>query len=476
MHRRAVQAAYKRPPVKAFTDACEAPHAMWANAIPLRPAVVSDRDGHKWSGTERTYNHPAEKSAAELSFSDINGMYCVGNDALQDYFAEGVPGKVMQTFVPGHPRGFLYRRESHLLNSFIQKAQHWKMKRDVLGTLTNGRPGFIFDGETGTGKSALMAQAVHFARSRGICTVFVPNARDWTHGEFVWPNVLLPGFWDVPDAGRNFLMYTARSNKSAFQDWKLRVTPPMPVEKGESTPTTLLELCQWGYNAPAPSSVDRQSVALKYVMDEFVAEQDKTLLFVVDGMNLFAHETHFRFPHPDFYRKLHSLASTDVDMQPQELARIPAARLGFVRSLNRMMLSDDKNKFFVGATTRDFKPFDGVAGFPMVEQDKFKTALDEYAPFDAARDSILHPMKLNNFDEYEYRSYLRFLVNSGELAGLGWGPMWHYSSDFERKLYKIDILSQRNPQRVIDHYHQELVWKMEYSRVRQKQKLTQSQK
>ncbi|EPY31765.1 hypothetical protein STCU_03260 [Strigomonas culicis] len=49
--------------------------------------------------------------------------------------------------------------------------------------------------------------------------------------------------------------------------------------------------------------------------------------------------------------------------------------------------------------------------------------------------------------------------------------MWHYSSDFERKLYKIGFMSERNPQRVIDHYHQEMVWRYEYKRTRQKQYL-----
>jgi len=472
---------YKRPPVKSYTEACEAPRAMWDNgAIPLRKAFTVSPDGTKFLEDVKTYSHPPETPPTELGFDRVNGMYCMGNDELVARFQEGVPGRTAQLFPPGHPRGFLYRKQSHLLNTLIAKLPYWSKakggKAEAISALTAGRPGLIFDGPTGTGKSALMMQAAHFARSRGIVTLFVPNAKDWTHGEWAWPSTILPGFWDAPDASRSLLAYFARSERAALKEWPLRKTPELPCESGEEQPKTLFDLCMWGSSAPAPSSVDRQSVAIKLLMDEIMAEKDRPVAIVVDGMNLFSGDTHFRLPHPDFLRTLTALdASTDVDLYPQELPRIPAARFTFVRALNAMMLDPSPNRLFITATTRDFKPFDGgVSGFTDPETDQHTNSLDEYAPFHPEKDTVLHPMAVDNFDEYEYRSFLRFLVNSGELAGLGWGPLWHYSSSFERKLYKIEFLSQRNPQRVIDHYHQELTWVHEYERVRQKQNKTQA--
>lgn len=476
--------AYVRPPIKTYTDACEAPQAFWAGAIPLRK--VPGPNGAPVM--QRTYSHPPEVAPSTLQFRDINSMYCIGNDQLASTFAEGIGGKVSQLMVPGHPRGFLFRRQSYLLNQYIDKLSKASVAGintmwPVLQSLTGNRPGFIVDGDTGTGKSALMAQAVHFARSRdNFLTVYIPNAKDWTHGEWCWPSVLVPGFWDAPDAARNFLGYFARSQANQLRNWPLKVTPKdLPVESGqnEQPPTTLYELCEWGagHRVGAPANVDRQSVALKFLLDELLAETTKPILFVVDGMNLLSMDTHYRFPHPDFWASKKS-TDTDIDLHPQELPRIPAARLSLMRGLNKMMLDSlsalpsGKNKFFITSTTRDNQPFDGgVSGFPHVEHNPHARTLDEYAPFHPEKDTVLHPLAVGNFDEYEYRSFLRFLINSGELAGLGWGPMWHFSSSFERKLHKIEFLSNRNPQRVVDHYHAEITWLWEYERVRQKQGL-----
>lgn len=462
---------YVRPPVTSYTDACEAPPAMWHGAIPLRTTVRNNA-----RVVEKTYQHPREAKPSDLGFQAVNTMYCIGNDDLVATFPEGLGGKVMQMMPPGHPRGFLYRKESHLLNLFVEKFAMWESKQTVLKTLTDNRPGFIVDGPTGCGKSALLCQAVHMARSRQIVTLYVPNAKDWTHGEWCWPSTILPGFFDAPDASRSFLQYFAKANKAILSKWTLRKTPSdLPIEKTESQPKTLFDLCEWGYIAAAPASIDRQSVAIKFLFDELEAEKKLPILFVIDGMNLFSHETHFRYPHPDFLRTIASYqdGATDVDLYPQELPRIPASRLSFVRGLNHILLNHgaNPNKYFITSTTRDFKPFDGVSGFADVVTDRHANSLDEYAPYHPEKDSNLFPMHLKDFNDYEYRSFLRFLINSGELAGFGWGPMWHYSSSFERKLYKIDFLSGRNPQRVIDHYHQEMVWRYEFQRLRQKQYL-----
>lgn len=465
-----VQQYVRRTP-RSYTEACEAPVHMWNGAIPLKQYQIR-KNGVITRAVKKTYEHPREIGATQLCFNDIDSMYCLGNDELMHFFPEGLGGKVMQLMPPGHPRGFLYRKESHLLNCYIDKLQYWKSKKSAIQALTNKKPGFIFDGPTGCGKSALLCQAVHFSRSRGLPTLYIPNAKDWTHGEWCWPSTILPGFFDAPDAGRSFLKSFGVANKAILKKWPLTCTPKdLPVEHGEMQPKCLYDLCEWGHRAAAPASIDRQSVCLKFLFDEIQSEKEKPIVIVVDGWNLFSHNTHFRFPHPDFFRNLSSFSEgqSDIDLFPQELPRIPSARLSIVRGLNKIILSEEVNKFFITCTTRDFKPFDGISGFPDVENDRFASSLDEYTPYNAEKDSFFHPINLNNFTEYEYRAFLRFAINSGELAGLGWGPMWHHSSDFERKLYKIGFMSDRNPQRVIDHYHQELVWKYEYQRTRQKQ-------
>lgn len=66
------------------------------------------------------------------------------------------------------------------------------------------------------------------------------------------------------------------------------------------------------------------------------------IVIIVDGWNLFAQDTHFRYPHPDFLRSIASFNTdgTDIDLYPQELPRIPASRLSFVRGLNKLILAD----------------------------------------------------------------------------------------------------------------------------------------
>lgn len=468
--RKGLTQLYSRPQPRTYTEACEAPVSMWNGAIPLKRFYK--RSGETTHVIKKVYEHPQEISPAQLFMGDIDSMYCLGNEDFRNFFPEGVGGKMMQLFPPGHPLGFLYRKESHLLNCFVEKLQYWKPKLSAIYSLTNNRHGLIFDGPSGCGKSALLTQAVHFSRSRGLMTLYIPNAKNWTHGEWCWPSTILPGFFDAPDAARQLLKYFAVANRSILKNWKLTVTPDdLPVEHGEKNPKNVYDLCEWGHRAVAPSSIDRQSIAVKFLLDEIIAEKEKPIVVVVDGWNLFSHNTHFRFPHPDFFRSISSFSAgnTDIDLYPQELPRIPAARLSFVRGLNKIILSGDENKFFITCTTRDFKPFDGISGFSDVENNRFASSLDEYTPYNAEKDSYFHPINVGNFTEYEFRSFLRFVISSGELAGLGWGPLWHYSSDFERKLYKIGFMSDRNPQRVIDHYHQELVWKCEYQRTRQKQ-------
>ena len=160
---------------------------------------------------------------------------------------------------------------------------------------------------------------------------------------------------------------------------------------------------------------------MKFLFDELEAEKKLPILFVVDGMNLFSHETHFRYPHPDFLRTIASYqdGSTDVDLYPQELPRIPASRLSFVRGLNHILLNhnENPNKYFITSTTRDFKPFDGVSGFADVITDRHANSLDEYTLL--PREGLeLAADEADDFNDYEYRSFLRFLINSGELAGL----------------------------------------------------------
>eukprot|EP00760_Papus_ankaliazontas_P011598 PhM_4_TR14872/c0_g1_i2/m.30115/K17408/DAP3, MRPS29; small subunit ribosomal protein S29 len=465
-----------RPP-KTYTESCQGAEPMHKHLGKKLSQHELTKDGkaQKVLVEERLYDHPPEVPPQSLDFNSINRMYCMSNDDLRKYYPEGLGGKVMQLFVPGHPRGFLYRRNSHLLNVYIDKMK--AMREDVVQTLRGNTAGLLLHGESGSGKSALLCQAVHYARAKGILTLYVPNASHYTHGEWAWPSVVLPGFFDVPDAARATLQYFARAHADKLAKMPLTVTPnDLPIDSTERPVKTLLDLCDWATRAQAPTSIDRQSIAIKFLLDELRNVKDVPVLYVVDGINLFALESHFRYPHPDYLRSFTSFedANSDMDLYVKELPRIPSSRLTFVRGLNKTMLDiakgDVAHQSVIAGTSVDFK--DGktsIAFQHCATLDPKFSSLDEYKPFHPEDDTLLHPMKVSDFDEHEYRSFFRFLVNSGELAGLGWGPLWHHSSDFERKLYKVDFLSGRNPQRVVDHYHQEFLWRMEYQRLRQKQ-------
>jgi len=474
-------------PPRTFTEACEAPknmisHMGKVNRRKYREVMPGETPEAK-TVKERIYDHPPEMIPGDingdvrpvLDFRHMNKMYCISNEDLRSFFPEGPGGKVSQLFPPGHPRGFLYRKHPHMLKVFIDKIRD--RKDAVINALRGGTAGLILDGETGTGKSALLCQAVHYARAQNVLTLYIPNASAWTHGEWSWPNVLLPGFFDVPDATREMFLYFSVAHRKILEKLSLRCTPSdLPVERGEKSPKTLYDLCDWVNRTQAPTSIERQSVAIKYLLDELLMIKDIPVLYVVDGMNLLAMDTHFRYPHPDFLRSFTNFneAGTDMDLFVKEMPRIPSSRLAFMRGLNKVMESivsgDLPGHCVIGCTTRQFKDATHTSGlYKDPTNDTHYNHIDEYTPFYAAKDTLLHPMNIPNFDEYEYRAFLKFLINSGELAGFGWGPLWHHSSSFERKLHKIEFMSGRNPQKVVDHYHQEFLWTLEYERIRQKQ-------
>ena len=469
---------------KSYTEACEGHPMMYRHQGIVRHAVSSShKDGTRAAPPggltyeAPLYDHPREIPPRELSHHHLNTMYCISNDDLRGYFPEGVGGRLAQLFVPGHPRGFLYRKQSHALRLYVEKVA--QRKPEVARMLRGGRAGIVLDGPTGVGKSALLAQATHYARAHDVLTLYIPDAAVWSHGEYAWPSLTLPGFFDVPDASRPMLQYFARAHGSVLRQCVLQVTPrDLPLERGESPVRCLYDLCIWGCHGSAPGSIERQSIATKYLVDEIRAIRDRPVLIIVDGINLLAMDSHFRYPHPDFLRNITNFEEdrTDIDIYVKEMPRIPCSRLAFVRGLNKLTMEIAEgqlpNHSILACTTYWRKPNRHALAFSERTKDRRFTALDEYTPFHVHQDTLLHPMTVDRFDEYEYRAFLRFLVNSGELSGMGWGPLWHHSSDFERKLYKIEFMSDRVPQRVVEHYHQEFLWVLEYSRLRQKQSLT----
>eukprot|EP00177_Eucheuma_denticulatum_P004008 GFKZ01007237.1.p1 GENE.GFKZ01007237.1~~GFKZ01007237.1.p1 ORF type:complete len:384 (+),score=52.21 GFKZ01007237.1:191-1342(+) len=52
---------------------------------------------------------------------------------------------------------------------------------------------YILDGCRGVGKSSIIQQTVAYARSRGVIVIYLPNARDWTHGRGFFAGVGVEG-------------------------------------------------------------------------------------------------------------------------------------------------------------------------------------------------------------------------------------------------------------------------------------------
>eukprot|EP00756_Hemistasia_phaeocysticola_P036460 Hpha_TRINITY_DN16643_c1_g3::TRINITY_DN16643_c1_g3_i1::g.181923::m.181923/K17408/DAP3, MRPS29; small subunit ribosomal protein S29 len=407
---------------------------------------------------EPTYPTPPATRPDQLAFQDIGKMYCLSDDDMKAYFQEGFAGLITKAFAPPlQPRGFLYRKLSHLLNVYIGKFEDWDTKEDVLYELRDGKSGFILDGPHGCGKSAILNQVVHSARSRGILTVFIPDATEWTSGSFVMPSTVVPGFFDNPNECLELLRYFCRCpvNQRILSERPLSRVYPMPRLGQQDKLETVWDLLHFAFD-----DVETCPIVFKYFLDELIAIKDIPVLFVVDSFDRLCKYTEYHEMHPDVLRGL-PIDGFDIKTLPKK--RIHSSRLVLSRALNYIMTANEPNKLVIAASTR--------------EVGANAQGTHDFTPFQPDQDTMLHTLKVPpRYDEYEMRSILRFYLETMEASeqdsdgrpqGAGWSWRRLEMPSFERTLYKIRFLTDGNPYHVWFQSEMRHHWLAEYERQRQ---------
>ena len=213
----------------------------------MDPKIEAQKNGTK--STEPEFKIPEATAPSALAYTDIGDMYRLSNEDMKKFFQEGFAGLIVKAFAPPlQPRCFLYRKHTHLINKYIEKFQNWADKDEVLREMRDGKPGFIFDGPHGCGKSVLMNQAVHFGRSREILTFYIPDASEWTSASFVVPSTTLPGFFDNPNETLQLLKFFCRMdcNRKILKERKLTRKYPIPKVSEFTKMDTLWDLLNYG--------------------------------------------------------------------------------------------------------------------------------------------------------------------------------------------------------------------------------------
>ena len=238
------------------------------------PKINAARTGEEC--TEPAYEVPKSLHPNQLSYSDIGSMYRLSEVDMKAHFQEGFCGNIVKAFAPPlQPRCFLYRKQAHLLNKYLEKFEKWESKGEALAELRDGKPGFIYDGPHGSGKSVILNQAVHFARSRDMLTLYIPDASEWTSGSFVVPSTLLPGFYDNPNETLNLMKYFCRipGNKKILQGRKLSREYPLPMSETHDKLETVWDLLHYGFD-----DIETTVVVFKYFLDEVVLMNEYVVL------------------------------------------------------------------------------------------------------------------------------------------------------------------------------------------------------
>eukprot|EP01012_Entosiphon_sulcatum_P027637 TRINITY_DN3331_c0_g1_i1.p1 TRINITY_DN3331_c0_g1~~TRINITY_DN3331_c0_g1_i1.p1 ORF type:complete len:422 (-),score=95.28 TRINITY_DN3331_c0_g1_i1:95-1360(-) len=315
---------------------------------------------------------------------------------------------------------FLYRPATMMLDIYLTKLRNWQKKKDVLRELRNEQGGFIVSGKWGTGKSTVLQQAVHLARSRNILTFYIPDAAAWTSNSYVEPSLVLPGAFDAPVATREFLENTLKANAELLD--ALPYNPPqnLPLADDENMPVTLKEWVTWGLR-----EWDRLGLCLKTLLDELLRVDSIPIVFVVDGYNHLLRDTEYSFGPPV------------LTHAARELPRVHAKQLTLVRGLNRLIQA-------VGS--------EGKENILVLAAPSFTADREEAERF-RPETTPLCPIEVLPYTPEEFRAMLGYYLSSGALNQ----PSEHMPS-FDRLLYKTEYLSKRNPREVYKNYLTCPIW------------------
>lgn len=89
----------------------------------------------------------------------------------------------------------------------------------------------VLDGPVSCGKSIALAMLVQWAREEGWLVLYVPSAKEWTHGGFFYKHPLT-GLWDTPVQAENVLKDFLKYNESYLKELPCQIFDPIPLGEG----------------------------------------------------------------------------------------------------------------------------------------------------------------------------------------------------------------------------------------------------
>ncbi|XP_058083106.1 uncharacterized protein LOC131231042 [Magnolia sinica] len=169
------------------------------------------------------------KSLSDLGRKDV--------PVYVDFRLEDLSGILGEGLASGMKREFKMTQRCALLvrQSFLDLRDNFRRVVDP-PLRANGKgpkvlKQIVLDGPVSCGKSITLAMLVHWARSEGWLVLYVPQAREWTHGGFFYKHPET-GFWDTPVQAAKILQDFLKCNESRLQQLPCQNYDPIPLGEG----------------------------------------------------------------------------------------------------------------------------------------------------------------------------------------------------------------------------------------------------
>jgi Mitochondrial ribosomal death-associated protein 3 len=165
------------------------------------------------------------------------------------------------------------------------------------------KPLVLLDGPRGVGKSAAMLRAVSDARRKGVVTMYIPSAREWTHGGGFFSAMPVEGSDPIMD-GPEFIRYYDRPTQTlnllsgmlAVHEEALAQIPlaiHSPLRDDNTSLATVRDVVSFGVDALVNVDADWRTAprlgadALAHVIRELSAQSSFPVMFAIDDYEAF---------------------------------------------------------------------------------------------------------------------------------------------------------------------------------------------
>jgi hypothetical protein len=215
----------------------------------------------------------------------------ITQEGVKTSFPEGLPSSLETAFAHFADGGFLmHRSPARALIEAMKRAG--SAAEDAGSSLPLGQRAFYLVGKRGTGKSASLLHAVHWARENDWIVIYVPHARKLLHtGVYCRPSTHYPGMFDMPVNAQALMVPLVERHREQLAAMKVSNEEIRKRHNGTSD-MTLLDLVLPGM--PVDRSKDEDAFeAAEAVADscyadlvsELMSTKDVNVMLAIDEYN-----------------------------------------------------------------------------------------------------------------------------------------------------------------------------------------------